>query len=277
MAKLVPPPAGGPPIRVTTNLTITGFSPNAGLAADPSINFSGDQITITGTGFLVVDPAKVKFNGTAAVNPIVQNDSTILARVPQNAISGKISVTDLTNNTAYSADPFIVKDPPPMFANPPFKPMMGIVGTTVTLFGKHFKTVQTVAFNGVIAPNPTLGANQKIEVNVPAGATTGPIRVSGPAGGATSPIDFIVIQPPVLTSVAPSTGRPGTKLTLSGRHLGEVTSVDFIMGSNDTAALFKDKTEKTMKVTVPNVPPGTYDIMVRNDAGTAKIGFTVTA
>jgi hypothetical protein len=277
MAKLVPPPAGGPPNSVTTNLVINGFSPSTGLAADPSINFPGDQITITGTGFLVVDPAKVKFNGTAAVNPIIQNDSTILARVPQNAISGKISVTDLTNNTAYSADSFTVKVPPPMFANPPFKPTMGIVGTLVTLFGKHFKSVQTVAFNGQIAQNPMLGANQQIEVNVPAGATTGPIRVSGPAGGATSPIDFIVIQPPVLTSVVPSLGPPGTKLTLSGRHLGEVTAVEFILGATHTPALFKDKTEKSMKVTVPSVPAGQYTIKVHNDAGDAFIGFTVTA
>ena len=277
MAKLVPPPAGGPPTSVTTNLTINGFSPSTGLAADPSINFPGDEITITGTGFLVVDPAKVKFNGTAAVNPVIQNDNTILARVPQNAISGKISVTDLTNNTAYSADPFIVKDPPPMFANPPFKPTMGVVGTRVTLLGKHFKTVQTVAFNGQIASDRTLGANQKIEVTVPAGATTGFVRVEGPAGGATSPIPFIVIQQPVLNSVTPSSAPPGTKLTLSGRHLGEVTAVEFILGAQHTPAQFKDKTEKTMKVTVPSVPAGQYTIKVHNDAGDAFIGFTVTA
>ena len=62
------------------------------------------------------------------------------------------------------------------------------------------------------------------------------------------------------------------KITLNGRHLGEVTSVDF----NGTQASFKDKTERSMKVTVPNVSPGTYAITVRNRAGQASIGFTVT-
>jgi large repetitive protein len=249
--------------KIDSRLAINGFSPTSG--------YPGDHVTITGMGFVHV--TDVKFNGMTASFTIA-NDNAIDAVVPPNATSGQISATD-NGGTMYSTGSYMVKPPPPTFdPADEFDPKMGIVGTKVTLHGKHFATVKTVTFNGVLAPNPVVGAEKKIEVLVPSGATTGRIHVESPVnGGATTANDFIVILQPVLQSANPSSAPPNTVITLNGKHLGEVTAADF----NGTTAKFKDKTEKKMKVTVPNVAAGPYTITVRNDAGTAKIGFTVTA
>lgn len=83
-------------------------------------------------------------------------------------------------------------------------PGKGRLGTAVQIFGKGFgpgATENSLTFNGtpatVIVASPT-----RLETAVPAGAGTGPIRVTAPLGTATSPQPFTVLG--VLT-VSPTT------------------------------------------------------------------------
>jgi YD repeat-containing protein len=73
-------------------------------------------------------------------------------------------------------------------------PQRGKPGTSVSIFGKGFGATpaqNTVTFNGTSA-TVVAAAAHRLTVLVPAGATTGPIRLAAPLGAATSPSPFHV-------------------------------------------------------------------------------------
>jgi hypothetical protein len=86
----------------------------------------------------------------------------------------------------------IVKGTFPIIAS--FTPPSGPVGTAVTITGTHFTGTTQVAFNGVAATFSVVSDTQ-INTTVPAGATTGKVRVTTPAGFADSTSNFTVIGP----------------------------------------------------------------------------------
>lgn len=239
----------------------------------PSHAVTGAAVQITGTALSSV--TTVSFNGVQAQFNIV-SDTVINATVPDAATTGKISVSDGVDTPSYSANPFTVDPTPPSIDG--FDPPAGIVGQTITIVGRHLSKVNGVFFNKVSAkivnqnpgqPQP----NQRLMVIVPQGATTGPVHLDSPNGGTTSSPNFVVILPPQPASVTPSSGRAGTKVTLAGKHLGELTSATV----NGQHAKFTEKSEKSVKVTIPSVAPGPATILVVNAAGQAQIAFTVTA
>jgi hypothetical protein len=73
-----------------------------------------------------------------------------------------------------------------------FSPMSGRVGQTVTITGTNFGYANSVTFNGRAAPVSVRNSNT-IVTSVPAGATTGKIRVSSPFGSSTSSLTFYVM------------------------------------------------------------------------------------
>src|SRR5262249_13317441 len=94
-------------------------------------------------------------------------------------------------------------------ANPPtitsFTPASGAVGTNVTVSGANFTGATAARFNGVSA-GFTVSSATTIQATVPGGATTGPISVTTPGGTATSTSNFIVNNPPTITSFTPTIG-----------------------------------------------------------------------
>jgi hypothetical protein len=78
-----------------------------------------------------------------------------------------------------------------------FSPASGTTGATVTIIGSCFGTSPSVYLNGtsatvtsVLSTNSTY--SDKITFLVPAGATTGKIKVSNTGGSTTSAINFVV-------------------------------------------------------------------------------------
>jgi hypothetical protein len=124
-----------------------------------------------------------------------------------------------------------------------------------------------VAFNGTNAPGFQVNtAGTQITVNVPAGATTGPITVTTPGGTATSQQVFTVLVPPTITAFTPTSGVVGTSVTITGTNFTNVSAVTF-NGTN--APGFQVNTAGT-QITV-NVPAGatTGVITVTTPGGTA--------
>jgi YD repeat-containing protein len=75
-----------------------------------------------------------------------------------------------------------------------FTPNAGAVGAQVTIYGTGFSatpSANTVKFNGVTA-TVTAATNTQLTVNVPAGATTGPINISNTNGSINSAESFFV-------------------------------------------------------------------------------------
>src|SRR5262249_18650306 len=99
-----------------------------------------------------------------------------------------------------------------------FLPRGGLAGDDVIIFGDDFAGATDVSFNGVSAPILEI-SNVRIRTRVPAGATTGPIRVTTSLGSATSTVDFFTGGPPEILSATPDSGRVGAQIKIAGRNL----------------------------------------------------------
>jgi hypothetical protein len=80
-------------------------------------------------------------------------------------------------------------DPPKVTA---LNPGAGKVGSTVTIMGTSFSYANRVTFNGV-ATSFSVRSPTTIVATVPAGATTGPVRVTTPFGSSQSARSFYVL------------------------------------------------------------------------------------
>ena len=83
-------------------------------------------------------------------------------------------------------------DLPPLPRIFSFSPDSGSIGTIVTITGENYSDVTEVAFNGTIDPGFTVVSDTQIQATVPAGATSGKIRITNSEGQDSSVTDFIV-------------------------------------------------------------------------------------
>nr|NIR47425.1 DNRLRE domain-containing protein [candidate division KSB1 bacterium]NIR69995.1 DNRLRE domain-containing protein [candidate division KSB1 bacterium]NIS23018.1 DNRLRE domain-containing protein [candidate division KSB1 bacterium]NIT69876.1 DNRLRE domain-containing protein [candidate division KSB1 bacterium]NIU23525.1 DNRLRE domain-containing protein [candidate division KSB1 bacterium] len=245
---------------VSTIPTVTSFSPTSGSV--------GTEVTVSGANFTGL--TNVSFNGTAAISFTADSDSELRAQVPSGATTGPISVTN-SAGTATSVDDFTVTSGPGIAS---FTPTSGSVGTQVTITGANFTSATGVGFNGVSASSFAVDSETQIRASVPSGASTGPISVTTGAGTATSFDDFVVVDPPTISSFTPTSGPVGTEVTVSGDNFSGLTDVSF---NGLTSSSFTIDSDGEVRATVPS-GASTGPVSVTNSAGTAiSVGdFTVT-
>src|SRR4029077_13202421 len=99
----------------------------------------------------------------------------------------------------------------------------GTDGSPVTITGTNFTGVTAVAFNTTAATFNFVD-DSHITTSVPAGATTGPVKVTTPGGFATS--STFTVQPS-LPSFSPSHGVVGATVVVTGSGFTGATSVSF--------------------------------------------------
>ncbi len=169
-------------------------------------------------------------------------------------------------------------------------PSYGPTGTTVTLIGRNFGSVQgasTVTFNGIAAA-VTSWTSTRIVTIVPAAATTGLVFVTV-GGQKSNGVNFTVTTSagPVITSLTPSSGPIGTLVTINGSGFG----ADPGAGNRATAAnhivmgtakiLDADViswSDTAIQYRVPSLANGVYPVQVRaNDLESNIVNFTVTS
>ncbi len=216
---------------------ITSFSPTAGLA--------GTTVIISGANF--IGATSVQFNGVTA-NATVTAESQINATVPVGATNGFITVTTPAG-VATSADAFIVSNAP-RITN--FSPTIAKYGSPVVINGINFVVGgTTVKFNGTNAPGVSYtGQNgTQIQVNVPNGATTGPITVTTTNGTFTTSTNFVTGAGPIITGFSPVAGTPGTQVVITGINFTGATLLTF---SNNIAAGGTITADTQIIATVPN-------------------------
>lgn len=278
---------GSPPVTVPVTIrmqasaptgpTITSFTPTSGPP--------GTVVTVTGSGF--AGATAVRFGGTNAPF-VVQSPSQLSTTAPGGVSSVPITVVT-RNGTATSATPFTVTGSPPPPPPPPpppgssvaitsFAPASGMAATSVSIQGSGFSGATSVTFNGAAAAF-FVQSSSSILATVPPGATTGPIRVATPTAAALSATNFAVTAPPpaagpVISSFTPTSGQPGTGVTVSGANFSGTTSVTF----GGVQATFAVQGPSTLTTTAP-FGAVTGPIAVTTPQGTATSGaiFTVAA
>ncbi len=170
-----------------------------------------------------------------------------------------------------------------------FSPTSGPAGTQVEISGNNFgKNQGQVYFSGssgtwVQASITSWSSNQKsITCLVPNNAITGPIKVVTAAGlSATSATNFVVINLPSIETITPSSGFPGTEVTLTGKYFGTTGTIKLREGTNTitvTAADLLQYTSTLIRFKIPATTPTnkTYDIFVTTADGDSNgVPFTV--
>src|SRR5262249_39741431 len=128
------------------------------------------------------------------------------------------------------------------------------IGTNVTISGTAFAAnpaSDVVKFNGTRAT--VLSASvTTLSVNVPAGATSGPIQVTTPSGTAKSGNPFTVRSAagPSISSFNPSIGTIGTVVTVNGKRFDPTPSNDALRFGS-VLSLPTTATAQKLTATVP--------------------------
>ena len=203
-------------VKATTGTSpvVTSFAPDYG---PPGVN-----ILLTGANF--TPTSSVYFGGALGGTLAVSTDGTqITAQVPQNAVSGPITVTT-SAGTATSNDTFTVTS----FGVAPtitsFSPSLVQSGGTVTIVGQHLDPIAgetSVALDGIdVTPPQAAITDSAITVTVPVYAWSGQFTISTPYGSATSTSSLTVVpyfvNPTQATTLPPITvGSAGDSISLS--------------------------------------------------------------
>jgi hypothetical protein len=238
---------------------ITSFSPTFGPV--------GTSVTINGSHFTGV--TQVKFHGVVATFSF-GSDTQVTATVPTGATTGKITLTTSSGTTSSPTAFTVVTATVPHITG--FSPNSGAVGAAVTITGSGFLGTTLVRFNNTAASSFVIVNDGKITTTVPTGATTGKISVTNPLGTGTSASSFTVSGPKI-TSFNPTSGNPGTVVTIFGSNFTGVNAVTF---NGASAASFSFVNDGTVTAVVPgSATTGKITLSTPSGSDTSNGTFTV--
>jgi YD repeat-containing protein len=258
---------GSNPVLFTVGLVpnIIGLSPTSG-AVDSMVYISGTNFgTTQGT-------STVAFNGVPAT-AVFWSSTSVQAQVPTNATTGNVVVT--VGGLASNGSSFTVTSGPGIAS---LSPVMGPIGTSVTITGKNFGATQgasTVSFNGTNAI-PTSWSDTSVVVPVPSAATTGGVFVQVGASYSNS-VWFTVGAPPSIASASPNSGPIGMPVTISGTGFGASPASSTLTFNGIPATAIISWTDTSIVVPVPK--GAASGNVIATVGGTASNGtnFTVTS
>ncbi len=189
----------------------------------------GTDVTLTGLNFS--GAFEVKFGSTLA--QVISNTGLVIkTKVPVGASSGKISITTLAG-TALSPQDFVVLGSPLVSS---FSPASGLVGTKIILTGINLLTVTTAQI-GLVNLKINSKTDTQMEVEVLAGTVTGKISVKSIGSTFSTTDNFIVTGTPQITSFTPTSGTPGSVVTITGINFPSSPIIKF--GASGAALVSK--------------------------------------
>jgi uncharacterized protein (TIGR03437 family) len=246
--------------------TTSSFSPSSGPV--------GSWVNVSGTGLLVATNVQI---GGKDAQFWPQPDGSVTVLVPAGAMTGRIRIVTPTGAVQTSSPFTVTKTVPPTIAS--FAPSSGVPSMQLTITGAGFTNATSVEFGGKEAAFYTNG-DSMIVVTVPAGATTGKIRVATPAGAVQSSSMFTVIKPsvPKVTSFAPMSGAVGSTIVITGSGFipGWVRDGSESVSINGQPAIYSVDSPTQITATVPaGTPVGRIRVMTSGGAGQSSATFSL--
>ena len=241
----------------TTNFTVevppqvNSFNPPNGLP--------GSNVVITGVNFASITSVTINNIEVGLANFTVDSDTQITAKVPANATSGKIKVTNAAGSHTSSATFYIT----PVIST--INPTQASAGTPITITGTNLENAK-VKFNA-IEMTPTSNTGTTIVVNSPP-ATTGAMNVTVVNLGGTSNAKTFTGTPPVIVDEVVATANIVNQLILfEGSNLLGATKVWF----NNTQTNVLTVTNKVVTAAIPgSLAAGSYTVKVETNKGTSN-------
>ena len=256
---------------------ITSVSPNSGnRGATLAVTLNGGNL---GGAISVSFGEGIEVTGITSISPVQLLVNLI---INSNAVDGSRDISVITPGGSFTLPGgFTIKQELPLITS--LSNDSGNQGATmnINLGGANFTGTSEVDFGAGISVNSftVLNANQ-VTVNITilsdAAAGTRNISVTTPGGVYTLPGGFIVKQAlPVITSVSPDRGNPGTSLVviINGNNLAGTTSVNLGNGVEVTGFTNVSPTQLRVNVTIyPDAVIGSRDITVTTPGGSTTFG-----
>lgn len=246
-------------------LAITSFSPVE--AAE------GATVVIKGTAF---SPDKtlngVKFNGLAAtVSSAATNGTELSVTVPEDATTGKITVT-VGDKTVTSATDFKVNPTAPVITT--IAPEKGDIGTEVTITGNRYTNTSEVYFGGVKATEVTFVGKTSLKAKVPTGALNGKVKVTAATLEALSAADFWV--KPAITSLSTDKAIEDAAIEINGTNFSTVKTENTVYFGTKAATEITEATATKLKVKVPAGAENDFiKVVVKEQQAVSTTKFTL--
>ncbi len=247
--------------EVTTTQAVTMMVPTiTGLSPIPAKN--GTNLTISGTNLDLV--TKVTFAGVKAGTIQSATGTSLVVRVPADALEGAVVLTTAADKTVTSSTSMTLVKP----AITSITPMDIKPNSDLTVNGTNLDIVASVKFTGDKEAKVTGPTATSFKVTVPQGTKTGTIKLvttNGTEVTSTQSINILASTNAVITNM-PSAARPGQLIDIMGTSLDEVNEV--IFPDNVIATKFGAKTATLIQVVIPeNVKRGTGKIRLTTFSG----------
>jgi hypothetical protein len=243
----------------------------------PTLTIPDNTITVNGSNF--VSGAIVKFGTVLGTNVTFVSAAQLTVTVP-NLTPGATSITVQNPSGAVSNSVNITIDtiPTPGPTTTLLDPATGIPGASITITGTGFVVGATVKFGTTLGTDITVVSATQITVKVPSiSAGVVNVIVTNPDAQQSSPLSFTVTSPPppTITSINPTSGPPGTVVTITGTGFTSNASVMFGTASG-TFITVVSPTQIT--VTVPSaVARGLIELFVTTSSGRTSASFTTVS
>lgn len=206
----------------------------------------GEVITISGTYLNLVKGVLFAKNKAVTVFDS-QSKTELKVKIPVDAQTGTII---LSNG---EPDPLLIESESALTVSLPaatqLSPNPVKAGTLLTLQGTNLDLVRDVIFGGGKKVTDFISKTQgKLELNVPADAKDGKIKLVVASEVAVEVTPDLVMAVPVIGGISPNPVENGTTLTVTGTNLDLITSATF--GGSKTGTLLGG-TATEIKITVP--------------------------
>jgi hypothetical protein len=256
----VPAGASSGLISVRINLGTTVFSANNFTVINagpyvtdfaPVTGSAGVTVGIVGVHFFTAGVTNVLFNSVASTSIHVETDTNLTAQAPTGVTSGPLLI--ISSHGSFSTSTNIFSAATNFFVPPvikSFTPANGRSGTNVVISGTNFLGASDVQFGGlsVGAGAFTVQNNNTIQTTVPAGASSGGVKVIAPAGSFPTTSNFVI--QPTISGFTPTSGIVGTTVAITGANFN-VSGLTVKFGGV-TAATPTSVTFGTLNAVVPS-------------------------
>jgi hypothetical protein len=190
-------------------ISLTVITPNI-TSISPTTGYSGDQITITGTGFGSSQGSGNVWLGSTYGTVVSWSDTQVVATIVSGATSG---VAQILQGGVWSNAISLTVITPNITS---ISPNNGVAGTSVTFTGTGFRSSQG---SGAVWLGSTYGtvtswSDTQIVATVATGSTSGVAQVL--QGGVWSNAITFTVNTPHITSISPTSGVAGTQITING-------------------------------------------------------------
>lgn len=232
----------GEPFTIEAGTTIASF--------EPAIGPPGTRITIRGTGFSPRASHNRVYLGETRARVRRASETELEVELPRRrAETARLLVDVRGGGRAHSTGEFVVRFPPTIAT---VAPASGMPGTRVTLTGEHFGTDvrQVRATIGERALEVRDLADDRVVVEIPEGAASGPIAITAYGlGPATTDEPFTVLEPVSVASFTPTSGGAGALVTITGRGFSETAANNAVTLSGERAEVVEaSPTELSVRI-----------------------------